>query len=54
MIAGLEPSCRSAYSTETNNYSLVIGESELANSMQNGLGLVSGQDAMPRVGKVKN
>jgi len=41
LVAGYESRHRSAYSAETDNDSMVIGESALAHSMQNGLGAIS-------------
>ena len=45
LVGDFEPSHRSANSAETGSYSLVIDESELANSRRNGVDAVSGQDA---------
>jgi hypothetical protein len=42
LATDIEPIHRSAYSAETDNNSLVIDESELANSLQNALGSISG------------
>jgi len=50
VVADFEPSHRSANSAKTDNDSLVIVELELANSMQNRLGRVSGQDGQLLIG----
>lgn len=42
LVADFEPSHRSVCPADTATNSLVIDESELANSMSNGLGAISG------------
>jgi len=49
LITDLETHRRSVDSAETDNYSLVIGVFELANSTRNGLGAISGHHVITTV-----